>query len=221
MNTRHNTPAIRRAVIAVTLSGSAAVACHNSKTPPDRQEDATVQRDGQAAVPLSATPTATPSDAPAAALPRVVMPDASDRSVDAPQRVDTAVLPSGEAAPIRPQAPRPDAVTPGGNPGSQPTAPPTAEGSGVGAAPGSPLGEDVAFTPDVVEPRVDPDISACSPVADGVCPLECTRENDRDCCEVVGRGGVCTFDEQRGCRCAVIGPFNPPERTAKSSPISV
>ncbi len=49
----------------------------------------------------------------------------------------------------------------------------------------------------------------CVVETDGVCPEECTTENDGDCCE--GQDwGSCMLDSVHGCSCAVPGPFVAP-----------
>lgn len=71
---------------------------------------------------------------------------------------------------------------------------------------------------DVVEPDADAgtDVSSdvedpgCKESTDGVCPADCTEQNDYDCCMLSGAPGLCVFDPEWGCSCAVEGPFAPP-----------
>lgn len=52
---------------------------------------------------------------------------------------------------------------------------------------------------------------ACSKERDGVCPSECNRDDDADCCENPENGPrYCNFHPDYGCACAVEGPFAPP-----------
>lgn len=71
--------------------------------------------------------------------------------------------------------------------------------------------------PDVALPDVDEDADVDEPVdckaeTDGQCPVGCTVDNDRDCCEsrTDFPEGWCFFDPSFGCGCAVEGPFAPP-----------
>jgi hypothetical protein len=66
---------------------------------------------------------------------------------------------------------------------------------------------DVAdAAPDVIS------VPLCKDETDGICPEDCTEDNDYDCC--VGRedeGLFCSyFGDGGGCGCAVEGPFAPP-----------
>lgn len=71
--------------------------------------------------------------------------------------------------------------------------------------------------PDISEPDVDEDADIdervdCKAETDGQCPVGCTVDNDRDCCEsrTDFPEGWCFFDPSFGCGCAVEGPFAPP-----------
>jgi len=58
----------------------------------------------------------------------------------------------------------------------------------------------------------------CLAVRDEQCPVECTRDNDADCCDAYSAGfggGLCFFDPSFGCGCAVEGPFAPPSLPAR------
>jgi hypothetical protein len=57
----------------------------------------------------------------------------------------------------------------------------------------------------------DQDTATCSGVSDDLCPSFCTRQNDADCCEQNRR---CRWSQERGCGCAVPGPFVPPSIVA-------
>jgi hypothetical protein len=91
--------------------------------------------------------------------------------------------------------------------------------------------------PDVTEPDVtEPDITeldatdaadaspdaespGCKESTDDVCPVECTEQNDYDCCMLSGEPGWCTFDPEWGCACAVEGPFAPPSLPRVARPL--
>ncbi len=47
--------------------------------------------------------------------------------------------------------------------------------------------------------------------SDDICPDDCTRRTDYDCCLQWGGEGWCEMDPTRGCICAVEGPFRPPQ----------
>lgn len=58
----------------------------------------------------------------------------------------------------------------------------------------------------------------CRAERDEQCPMECTRDNDVDCCDQYSAGfggGLCFFDPSFGCGCAVEGPFAPPSLPAR------
>ncbi|MBU6159504.1 MAG: MSCRAMM family adhesin SdrC [Myxococcales bacterium] len=58
----------------------------------------------------------------------------------------------------------------------------------------------------------------CRAERDEQCPMECTRDNDVDCCDQYNAGfggGLCFFDPSFGCGCAVEGPFAPPSLPAR------
>jgi hypothetical protein len=84
--------------------------------------------------------------------------------------------------------------------------PPSADAGSDAPAPPT----DTAPQPDAIVPPTDTG-PACLPVADGLCPPECSQDNDEDCCLQQAPEGWCFFDPERGaCGCAVEGPFAPP-----------
>ncbi len=87
----------------------------------------------------------------------------------------------------------------------------TAEGSADAPDIVTPL--DEPSRPEIARPDAGTDGEAqCSHERDEQCPEGCDRNTDIDCCEGDGpASGLCQFVPDFGCRCAVIGPFNPPE----------
>jgi len=64
----------------------------------------------------------------------------------------------------------------------------------------------------------------CRAERDEQCPMECTRDNDVDCCDQYSAGfggGLCFFDPSFGCGCAVEGPFAPPSLPARRPRLAV
>ena len=56
-------------------------------------------------------------------------------------------------------------------------------------------------------------VAACGKELDGICPAECTTENDADCCEGDQNSAGwmwCSYSTEWGCNCAIEGPFAPP-----------
>lgn len=59
------------------------------------------------------------------------------------------------------------------------------------------------------------DAGTCLIELDGLCPADCTDDNDGDCCEdSCGAPGWSYLDPTNGCSCAVEGPFAPPSLAA-------
>lgn len=78
-------------------------------------------------------------------------------------------------------------------------------GSDTGSAPDT----TTDATADAGETTVNP----CSPVADSICPEECTQDTDADCCN---RIDLCNWSRD-SCGCAVEGPFAPPSTRRRST----
>jgi hypothetical protein len=68
------------------------------------------------------------------------------------------------------------------------------------------VGNDVALDTGVDADQPDTAISCSAGIVDGICPPECTQDEDIDCCEA---DSFCSWSVD-GCGCAVEGPFAPP-----------
>ena len=98
-------------------------------------------------------------------------------------------------------------VEPDAETDAEPDAEPDADPDAVADA-------DTPPEPDVrpdAPPEPDTDGATCKDTVDGICPEECTRDDDADCCNEVE---LCTWEPSWGCACAVPGPFVPPTMAA-------
>jgi hypothetical protein len=83
-------------------------------------------------------------------------------------------------------------------------------------ADGGDTGTDGGDASSDVGADVAPDaLDGCFFESDGVCPDFCTDRSDADCCGVTCGGMEWAYlDPDRGCSCAVEGPFAPPSLAA-------